>query len=47
MELLPGMLLFATNRGGSGYAFDLDGKNTAIVAVEFGELNRAGAGHGR
>ena len=46
MELLPGMLLFATNRGGQATHL-ISMENTAIVAVELAELNRAGEGHGR
>lgn len=43
MQLSPGILFFGTDRGGLGYAFDLDAQNTAIVAVEFADLDRAGA----
>jgi hypothetical protein len=43
MELEPGILFFATDRGGTGYAFELDRRPTGIVAVEFADLDRASA----
>ena len=41
-ELEPGLLFFGTDRGGEGYAFELDARKS-IVAVEFADLDRARA----
>ena len=43
MEMEPGILFFGTNRGGTGYAFEFDKQPTAIVAIEFAELDRSRA----
>jgi hypothetical protein len=39
----PGLLFFATNLGGEGYAFDLALAETRIIAVEFVTLDRTEA----
>lgn len=43
MELEPGILFFGTNRGGEGFAFELDRPSHGIIAVEFADLDRARA----
>lgn len=45
MTVEPGLLFFATNRGGEGYAFELDSPFNRIVAVEFADLDRTRARH--
>jgi hypothetical protein len=43
MTLEPGILFFGTDRGGEGYAFELDTPSNGIVAVEFADLDRTRA----
>ena len=43
MTVEPGILFFATNRGGEGYAFELDRPSRGVVAVEFDDLDRTRA----
>ena len=40
MTVEPGILFFATNRGGEGYAFELDKRSSGVIAVEFADLDR-------
>lgn len=43
MTLEPGILFFATDRGGEGYAFEIDKPSNSIVALEFADLDRGRA----
>lgn len=40
MTVEPGILFFATNRGGEGYAFEIDKPSNSIVAIELADLDR-------
>ncbi len=42
-KLEPGILFFATDRGGEGYAFEIDKQPSSIVALEFADLDRSRA----
>jgi hypothetical protein len=43
MTLEPGILFFGSDRGGEGYAFELDTPSNGVVAVEFADLDRTRA----
>jgi len=43
MTVEPGVLFFATNRGGEGYAFETDKPSNSIVALELADLDRGRA----
>lgn len=42
-DIEPNLLFFGSDRGGEGYAFELDGVPGSIVAVEFVDLDRTRA----
>lgn len=43
MTVEPGVLFFATNRGGEGYAFEMGKPSNSIVALELADLDRGRA----
>jgi hypothetical protein len=42
-KLEPGIVFFATDRGGEAYGFEIDAQPGSIVAMEFADLDRARA----